>query len=363
MVRVIRVTLQIVGLALGFLIFLEAAGRWLYFTDPARPVLTSGTGYFLYRVRTAVQDGTSELRLALGQTDPRNLSGNSLHERAWNEVFRERNHTPPPDGPREGYWGSKLGREGLLGSRNAYLPEVKIPGKVEIDGRGFQTVRSTAVKPRNARPFRLLIIGGSVAFGAYASAENITYFHLLSGILAERGWSNEIRVLAGGGWTSDHELMAFLERGRFEESDLVLFLDGVNDLSNRGDQPFKLREEKYLANVTSLLTLAQIFGKKAAFAIQPSIVAKPVHSAIETEILRRYAEAPTFMQGLKERLIPGVQERVRQHGSFIIDCSESFSREKATLFVDLWHFPDPGHRLLAMCLVDGLGKQLEASAR
>ena len=47
-------------------------------------------------------------------------------------------------------------------------------------------------------------------------------------------------------------------------------------------------------------------------------------------------------------------------GTHFVDCSRAFDGEGATVFTDLWHFSDVGHRLLAGCLAAGLAPVVRA---
>jgi hypothetical protein len=40
--------------------------------------------------------------------------------------------------------------------------------------------------------------------------------------------------------------------------------------------------------------------------------------------------------------------------TFCVDTSDCFSLESSTTFCDLWHFSDPGHRMLAEFLAENL---------
>lgn len=70
---------------------------------------------------------------------------------------------PVPDGPREGFWGRRLTPKRSDPVTRWRERALSLPGLVEIDADGLQHAGS--VSPTAPR---VLIVGGSVAFGAYA---------------------------------------------------------------------------------------------------------------------------------------------------------------------------------------------------
>ena len=70
------------------------------------------------------------------------------------------------------------------------------------------------------------------AFGGYASTERTTYFRLLAERLDRESLPLEVVVYATGAWKSSQELRALKLHGIGVKPDLVLFLDGLNDLTN-----------------------------------------------------------------------------------------------------------------------------------
>ena len=111
-------------------------------------------------------------------------SGVPLNRLAWQRAFGERGLALPPNGPREGYWGRFKPRaiaDPELGWREVLF---RLPGRVDIDALGFQVVGEPSA------PRHMLIVGGSVAWGAYASSLGKTYFSLI----AERLTANRLPV-------------------------------------------------------------------------------------------------------------------------------------------------------------------------
>ena len=103
------------------------------------------------------------------------LSGKGINWKAWRGSYQERQLPVPPAGqPREGIWGVHLTAipHPQLGH---ILPERHVPEMFDIDDQGIQ--RAVSHGPPK---LHLLIIGGSVAAGAYASNLNRTYFSQLA---------------------------------------------------------------------------------------------------------------------------------------------------------------------------------------
>ena len=268
-------------------------------------------------------------------------SGEALNRMAWEANFRERGLPVPPGGPRDGYWGARMPpqtKDAELGWREA---EAHLPGLVDEDAAGLQHVG-----PANA-PRHLLILGGSVAWGAYASSEDTTYFARIGRWLAAKGSPVRITVLAAGAWTSDHELKALRRRGLALDPDAVMFLDGLNDLT-LGHASEDERVAAYLDHMREARDLARARGIAVVFVVQPWLLDKH-RSRIEKRILELSLDAAAESRVRKgyQRIRTGLGALARNGGATFIDCSSVFATERATTFTDLWHFADPGHALLA----------------
>ncbi len=118
-------------------------------------------------------------RIYVGRPSP-TARRRSLSREAFEATFRERGLPVPESDPREGYWGDRLKRktpDRRLGWRET---ADRRPGRVEVDEQGCQHFRSDA--PPRAR---ILILGGSVAWGAYASSDQTVYFAALGRVLED----------------------------------------------------------------------------------------------------------------------------------------------------------------------------------
>ncbi len=291
-----------------------------------------------------------------------------LHATAWRAVYSERGLTAPPDGPREGYWGKDIGKTIPHPAVGWTLPEVHIPGRLDIEADGMQRVRVSST-PRT----RILIVGASLAFGACSSDIANTYFTRLAALLAEKSYPPEITVLAAGGWKSGQELEALRRFGLPARPDVVLFLDGLNDLTNGSNarvvygQPTRTldgspwhglyhehdypdRVHVYLDNMGAAVRLLRENRIRAVLALQPSLFEKKTLTPLEQKLANNTLHYLGSVEDLRtsyERMRVGLQELARAQGAAFVDLSRIFDGETATMFLDAWHFPDPGHRILA----------------
>lgn len=281
-------------------------------------------------------------------------SGEKLNRMAWEANYSERGLSVPRDGPRDGYWGARLPpqvKDAELGWREA---EAHLPGLVEEDAAGLQHAG-----PPHA-PRHLLILGGSVAWGAYASTLDATYFARVARRLEAQGSPVRITVLAAGAWTSEHELKALKLRGLALQPDVVLFLDGLNDFT-LGHATEDQRVTAYLERMREARDLARSRGMAIVFVLQPTLLQKS-RSRIEDRVLQ-LSQDPAAQDSLRHgyaRMEAGLRELARSDGAYFIDCAGVFAGQIATTFTDLWHFADPGHALLADRLAPALLPILES---
>jgi len=275
-------------------------------------------------------------------------SGEALNRMAWEANFTERGLPVPPGGPRDGYWGAGMPGQVKDGEIGWHEPEAHIPGVVEEDASGLQRLETP-----NARA-HLLILGGSVAWGAYASSIETTYFARVARSLAAAGHPVNISILAAGAWTSDNELKALRSRGLDLSPDVVLIFDGLNDLT-LGNASEDERVTAYLSRMREARDLVGSRGARLVLALQPMMLNKR-RSALEERILDLSLDATgqARVRNAYTRMRAGLQDLAKPDGVSFIDCAGVFDAERATTFTDLWHFPDPGHSLLADRLAPAL---------
>lgn len=301
--------------------------------------------------------------------------GLRLNQRAWEAGFLERGLPVPEQGPRDGYWGARIARHVTDPTLGWVLPELHVPDLLEVDANGLQYAPSPG-----APGTRLLIVGASTAFGGYASTMGETYFARLARMLAADGRPVAITVLATGAWKSEQEILALEAKGLATRPEIVLFLNGLNDVTNGSnarvrygvetkpldgsrwhplyhEHDYADRVAVYLANMRIARDRLRQEGIGVVFALQPSLFEKRTRSALEDEVeegalaaLGSEAELRRAYEGIRQ----GLAALATQPGTHFVDCSRVFDGESATVFTDAWHFSDVGHRLLA----DRLAEQL-----
>ena len=279
--------------------------------------------------------------------------GLELNRRSWEATYQERLMPIPPRGPREGYWGTRIAPKNY--DNCAYLRYCEarrhVAGLIDIDAAGIQHVG-----PHDGADVRILIIGGSVAFGAYASAIEKTYFVLLHEMLLGESIKADISVLAAGGWLTGDEVAAFADRGLELRPDVVIFLNGLNDLLVNEDAvagyDHRQRSHYYLRNMQTAGALAAANGIKAVYVLQPSLRDKQKKSSLEEQIVEAtFGGGPHPDFGL---ILAGLRRLASTDRLYYVDLSHIMDDETVTTFADAFHFSDPGHELLAAAMTRSL---------
>ncbi|MDD2365623.1 MAG: SGNH/GDSL hydrolase family protein [Desulfuromonadaceae bacterium] len=299
--------------------------------------------------------------------------GEDLNVKAWESSYLERGQPVPESGPREGYWGARVGNKVGDDITIWREPEIHLAGKIDIDAFGRQRY-SSSVKPE----YRILIIGGSVAGGAYASSISTTYFNILGKELERRGVPVEIVIVAAGAWKSSQEVRALKHNIRELNPDLVVFLDGLNDLTNGatsqtlygepaathdGSQwtvlyhshDYDQRVADYLRNMEDARNIAMSHGAVFMVVLQPSLNERSKRTPVEETLLNLTLEAHSSSTALTNAytgISKGLSAQAQTGKLYFIDCSKAFDSEKETYFSDIWHFSDFGHAILGRIMGD-----------
>jgi len=277
----------------------------------------------------------------------KNPVGYKLREKAWRSSFSERGLGIPPGGPREGLRG-----EGIT-PVNCAVAECNfrkyIPGLIEVDANGFQRVGKLE-KPYPS----ILIIGGSVAWGAGASDIRNTYFSRLYDMLKDEYPDTGISVLAAYASTSGTDLSYFVNKGLDAKPDIVVFLNGLNDITVKGSlRPSDASD--YILNMKIAERLAERNGITTVIVRQPFPGGKKDKTGLEEEIMelsnKDYEEVIT---PLYNHIGKALEKMAKTGEIYYIDAADCFENETATTFNDQWHFSDPGHQLLAEKIYSGL---------
>ena len=221
-------------------------------------------------------------------------------------------------------------------------------------------------------------MGGSVAFGAYASEIPKTYFHIVGRSLDNQRAFSDISIIAAGAWKSIQELKAVEAHHQHQPFDLIVFLNGLNDLTNGATaktlygekiQPadgsswtplyhahdYHQRVSGYLNNMDAAWTLCQNAGCDMLVVLQPSLVERSNRTKIEEALLKgsliSHASAEAFNESYAS-IRASLIRRAQKEGFHYLDCSRSFNGENETTFADLWHFSDFGHKILAEAMAE-----------
>jgi lysophospholipase L1-like esterase len=301
----------------------------------------------------------------------RGPEGRALNRLAWERTFTERGRSVPASGPREGYWGDRLGPNVDHPVYAWHEPARAVPDLLQIDEHGVQRYR-TAGSPKR----HVLIVGGSVAFGAYASSIATTYFHVLGTELERLGTPADLTVVAARAWKARQEGHIVQQYEGRLDADLVVALNGLNDLTSGAtagtvfgemvatrdgsEWTPQYHEHDYQARVGTYLTImqrvgsfARRHGRTALVVLQPSLAERGHRTAIEERLLEASLvphESAAALQRSYEAMREGLAELERAGWLHFLDCSRLFDDERATTFTDLWHFSDVGHRLLGVAM-------------
>jgi len=130
----------------------------------------------LAKTYTSKNETTTELspiELTKNIVSENRLGGSELRMAAWNASFTERGLPVPELGPRDGIHGRKITMK-VCGVSDKCKKKVSVPGIIEVDEHSFQYAGNRS----NPSP-NVLIVGGSVAWGAGASNIENTYFSKL----------------------------------------------------------------------------------------------------------------------------------------------------------------------------------------
>ena len=289
-------------------------------------------------------------------------SGEELNRLAWEASFRERALPVPVGGPRDGYWGSRMPKPVEDDDTGWREGVAHLDGLAHVDAAGIQWAGDDVPGAR-----RIVILGASVAWGSYSSSIETAYFERLRRRIEPRIGPVRLAVVAAGAWDSENERLAFEKRVLPLDPEVVLLLNGMNDLTRSsarrrrrvGWPEVAARDAvpRYLANMAAIRDLAWARRVVVVFALQPFVLSK----ARKTPLERRVLEL-TFTQGLTERMLAegfpalraGLQALCRDGRARCADTGGVFDGEEATTFTDAWHFADPGHALLSDALAGPL---------
>ncbi len=326
-------------------LIIEAGARWNFYSE-------SGLS------------GPAQMKLYQGLVRAwkyRGLAGVKLNQAAWEATYSERGQPVPPVGPREGYWAERIRPQKYpCGDLDACERTQSIPLLVTIDGRGFQHAGAGA----EAFP-RLLFVGGSVAFGAYSSTIETAYFSQLLRQLRPEFPRLGISILARNGSVAREDFESYALRGAEVRPDIVVFLNGLNDLMNRPGKSPQEGLRKYRKSLRLAARLGRLQGLPLVFAIQPFLGGKAHKTKVERRLLELTSDDyETQINPWYRRLaLEAGALAAREGAAAFLDYSDLLAQEEKTTFADQWHFSDFGHTILAGALARDLAPLLRQTAR
>lgn len=308
--------------------------------------------------------------------------GQDLNKAAWEATFLERGETIPESGPRDGYGGTRLNHNRDHPDRAVrfIVKPARSPGLFDIDENGEQHWSASAPGKKT----RIAIVGASVAWGAYASSVDRTYFAVVGRELEARGLPVEFDIVATGAWKSSQELAALRWYLKRQSPSWIVLLDGLNDLTigatvdsfvnenvtfadgrvatHVGD--YEARVLSYLSNMEQAAALADGVGARLLVVLQPSLIEKAHWTRLE-EVLARNTLA-SFPSGEQMALCYGAMRhglaQLERAGKLSwLDASHPFDQETATTFTDIWHFADRGQELLGKAMAGRIAELLAKS--
>ena len=140
----------------------------------------------------------------------------------------------------------------------------------------------------------------------------------------------QVSTLAAGAWFSRHELAAVCLLPSSERPDVVVFLDGINDLTHGVDQtPMEDRANEYRRNMLIARdTLLHRGVRRVIFAPQPFLGTKRHKSKFEQGIM---VLPPVTRRSLREyqELIRFTRELAEVPGASLLDCTRVFEIGRA----------------------------------
>lgn len=257
------------------------------------------------------------------------------------------------------------------------------------------------IRPKPPSLYRIILTGGSTAFGSGAPSNQTTISSYLAKFLNQRHSQRQIEVLtfASPGWTSTHERIAIENRISEFEPDLVISLSGNNDvlsayqgnnifwsrtysdsfywfflnrtfknifltempeLVQRDLKPLSKEEivrklEKNLKLSQTALSLEKI---NYIYILQPSIaVTKKSLSEREKKIA-----TPEYIQYFDDayKIIDARLNKLVLSKFDFFNLSSVFDQLPSSdeVFLDSCHFGDKGNQIIAQAMADSMGRNL-----
>lgn len=212
---------------------------------------------------------------------------------------------------------------GWIGEPNTSLSTIK------TNELGF---RDKPLLPRQDNEYRILILGGSTAWGLGASSNEKTVAGVLESQLNSRSGNHTYRVMNGAypGWQSRQELTALMEYYDEFDPDLVIAITGWNDvyvLTSGEDPDLQMRKESGMlakAVTESLQPMSTTYAlRKLAGSL--GIWRLVVHFREKMHLASPPSVKVSYNADNARRIIPGMVDRyltmanfAKRHGAKLI---------------------------------------------
>ncbi|MBM79871.1 MAG: hypothetical protein CMJ78_04675 [Planctomycetaceae bacterium] len=307
--------------------------------------------------------------------------GKELNQRAWDVTYEERGLPIPETGPRDGYWGERIEKKAPHPAVKWTEPTVQLAGILSIDQNGVQRYL-----PDGKPDSEVLVVGGSVAFGTYASGHDTTYFCQLGELLSKQGHRCQVSVFAAGAWKSIQDFTGVRYYTlQHSKPNVVVYLNGLNDLTNGSnaqtlfgeptrtkdgsqwtylyhEHDYRERVDLYLKNMSDAADFSKSQNQKMLVVLQPALFERSQLTDVEKELLEGsllpHKSVDDLLQSY-DAMRQGLQKLAKETHVHFLDASRIFEMETATTFTDIWHFSDVGHRILAETMLPAIDQILD----
>jgi len=171
------------------------------------------------------------------------------------------------------------------------------------------------------------------------------------------------------------------------EPDVVVLYDGLNELTVGAnsaalfgeptptrdgvkwhplyhEHDYSQRVADYLVHIDEAARIARDHGARLLVVLQPSLVERGSPSEVERELLAlslQWHESARALTISYEAMRQGLMQLELEGALTFLDASRAFDAETATVFADMWHYGDAGHRLIADIMLDPIASLLRAA--
>lgn len=277
---------------------------------------------------------------------------------------------------------------------------------ININSLGFRGKEFNPQKPKNV--FRIFVVGGSVVLGA-AVSDDKTFTHILENMLNRNSKQKQIEVINAGrsSYLSAQELISIQMEIIDYQPDLIILFDGLNDLHHAvvydrrpgypylfdmierscGQAPLKRyfilglsRGIQWLAQKSKFIgildtNLKKIIKKEPIYEPNFPVIDFYKHNLDLIAIICKAKNIKLFMcpqpflgtkkylsdeekkrapgnylevmREMYKKLLVSAEEVARKNKVNFANLTDVFDNETGTIYYDVAHFGEKGHRLIA----------------